>query len=68
MAERTGLKPATPVVTGRYSNKLNYLGFSQAHKDCLRLNYTISRLIAQSATQTSRAGCNRYRRGVKVCC
>jgi hypothetical protein len=30
MAERTGLEPATPGVTGRYSNQLNYrsdLGF-----------------------------------------
>ena len=24
MAERTGLEPATPFVTGRYSNRLNY--------------------------------------------
>ena len=24
MAERTGLEPATPCVTGRYSNQLNY--------------------------------------------
>jgi hypothetical protein len=24
MAERTGLEPATPGVTGRYSNRLNY--------------------------------------------
>ncbi len=24
MAERTGLEPATPCVTGRYSNRLNY--------------------------------------------
>jgi hypothetical protein len=24
MAERTGLEPATPGVTGRYSNQLNY--------------------------------------------
>jgi hypothetical protein len=24
LAERTGLEPATPCVTGRYSNQLNY--------------------------------------------
>lgn len=24
VAERTGLEPATPCVTGRYSNRLNY--------------------------------------------
>ncbi len=24
MAQRTGLEPATPGVTGRYSNRLNY--------------------------------------------
>jgi hypothetical protein len=24
LAERTGLEPATPGVTGRYSNRLNY--------------------------------------------
>ncbi len=24
MAERTGFEPATPCVTGRYSNQLNY--------------------------------------------
>jgi hypothetical protein len=24
MADRTGLEPATPGVTGRYSNQLNY--------------------------------------------
>ena len=32
VAERTGLEPATPCVTGRYSNQLNYrsaaVGFS----------------------------------------
>jgi hypothetical protein len=27
MAERTGLEPATPGVTGRYSNQLNYRSF-----------------------------------------
>ena len=28
MAERTGLEPATPGVTGRYSNQLNYRSIS----------------------------------------
>ena len=32
MAERTGLEPPTPGVTGRYSNQLNYLVFSQTLK------------------------------------
>ena len=27
LAERTGLEPATPGVTGRYSNRLNYRSF-----------------------------------------
>ena len=30
MAERTGLEPATPGVTGRYSNQLNYRSASIA--------------------------------------
>jgi hypothetical protein len=32
LAERTGLEPATPGVTGRYSNQLNYR--SVLHKRC----------------------------------
>lgn len=31
MAERTGLEPATPCVTGRYSNQLNYRSLSKIH-------------------------------------
>ena len=31
VAERTGLEPATPCVTGRYSNQLNY------HTECVSL-------------------------------
>ena len=31
LAERTGLEPATPGVTGRYSNQLNY------HSELLKL-------------------------------
>ncbi len=30
VAERTGLEPATPGVTGRYSNQLNYRSASEA--------------------------------------
>ena len=30
LAERTGLEPATPGVTGRYSNQLNYRSFCAA--------------------------------------
>jgi hypothetical protein len=30
MAERTGLEPATPGVTGRYSNQLNYRSVEKA--------------------------------------
>ena len=32
MAERTGLEPTTPGVTGRYSHQLNYIDFSQTQK------------------------------------
>jgi hypothetical protein len=32
MAERTGLEPATPGVTGRYSNQLNYRSTQWAYK------------------------------------
>ena len=32
LAERTGLEPATPGVTGRYSNQLNYRSFGTT--DC----------------------------------
>ncbi len=31
MAQRTGLEPATPGVTGRYSNRLNYRCASAGH-------------------------------------
>jgi hypothetical protein len=34
LAERTGLEPATPGVTGRYSNQLNYRsGVGGAHRN-----------------------------------
>jgi hypothetical protein len=37
MAERTGLEPATPGVTGRYSNQLNYRSAFPASKPCSAL-------------------------------
>ena len=36
MAERTGLEPATPGVTGRYSNQLNYRSGKQKARDVYR--------------------------------
>jgi hypothetical protein len=33
LAERTGLEPATPGVTGRYSNQLNYRSFFLLPRD-----------------------------------
>jgi hypothetical protein len=45
MAERTGLEPATPGVTGRYSNQLNYRSapkLSMAnHVECLHLESVV---------------------------
>lgn len=36
VAERTGLEPATPCVTGRYSNQLNYRSTdSVLNSDCV---------------------------------
>ena len=32
LAEWTGLEPATPGVTGRYSNQLNYHSFQTIHQ------------------------------------
>ncbi|CAL8473758.1 conserved protein of unknown function [Caballeronia sp. S22] len=34
LAERTGLEPATPGVTGRYSNQLNYRSTSLIDSQC----------------------------------
>jgi hypothetical protein len=34
MAERTGLEPATPGVTGRYSNQLNYRSARKPFLSC----------------------------------
>ena len=35
MAERTGLEPATPGVTGRYSNQLNYRSALETYRDAV---------------------------------
>ena len=42
LAERTGLEPATPGVTGRYSNQLNYIGFFSDSKVCTGVDFTRS--------------------------
>ncbi|CAG9213617.1 hypothetical protein BGLA2_2270001 [Burkholderia gladioli] len=34
VAERTGLEPATPGVTGRYSNQLNYRSTHSSRQTC----------------------------------
>ena len=39
VAEWTGLEPATPGVTGRYSNQLNY----HSAKSCLTLSFTLQK-------------------------
>ena len=50
MAERTGLEPATPGVTGRYSNQLNYrstfsiISASYLGK-CITLSLTAAQMI-----------------------
>ncbi len=37
LAEWTGLEPATPGVTGRYSNQLNYHSLALQKRCCLKL-------------------------------
>ena len=49
MAQRTGLEPATPGVTGRYSNRLNYRCVS------LWTCVQVTRLIENSVAFQSRA-------------
>ena len=50
MAERTGLEPATPGVTGRYSNQLNYRSeFRGANANGL-MNMVTSSFRLRSAT------------------
>ena len=43
VAERTGLEPATPCVTGRYSNQLNY---RSTFTDLTALGYLVKRCAA----------------------
>jgi hypothetical protein len=49
LAERTGLEPATPGVTGRYSNQLNYrsaaVSFSAAFAAASRKNRIMHELF-----------------------
>ena len=42
LAERTGLEPATPCVTGRYSNQLNY---RSAYSFCFNVLYNIKAIF-----------------------
>ena len=44
MAERTGLEPATPGVTGRYSNQLNYRSALKPI-DVLHLTFTLEGVV-----------------------
>ena len=41
LAERTGLEPATPGVTGRYSNQLNYRSRKQFSSQSLSVPYRL---------------------------
>ena len=50
MAERTGLEPATPGVTGRYSNQLNYRSYGGG---CCRGRTCDLRLVRPSLSQLS---------------
>ena len=57
MAERTGLEPATPGVTGRYSNHLNYRSVGQARKFkgfCRWVNRILLDINFRHAAQASR--------------
>ena len=49
VAERTGLEPATPCVTGRYSNQLNYhTVLGRLPFDCAKIHispHTTKRLV-----------------------
>jgi hypothetical protein len=47
MAERTGLEPATPGVTGRYSNRLNYRSALEAGHSTAFLKF-VKQIIADS--------------------
>ena len=45
MAEWTGLEPATPGVTGRYSNQLNYHSAVSIQHKAITYNKTVHRFI-----------------------
>ena len=60
MAERTGLEPATPGVTGRYSNQLNYrsviprrVQYASETGGCYRGRTCDLRLVRPSLSQLS---------------
>ncbi|KAG1433139.1 hypothetical protein G6F57_022385 [Rhizopus arrhizus] len=50
LAERTGLEPATPGVTGRYSNQLNYRS-AAAYSTTLSLQLHLSTALLRLACQ-----------------
>ena len=52
LAERTGLEPATPGVTGRYSNQLNYRS-NKKLGGCCRGRTCDLRLVRPSLSQLS---------------
>ncbi len=58
MAQRTGLEPATPGVTGRYSNRLNYrcasagLASESQSLPCVALGYHPVRRAIYASTRT----------------
>ena len=49
MAQRTGLEPATPGVTGRYSNQLNYR--------CVLRELALGKHVTSSGITTNRFVC-----------
>ena len=55
LAERTGLEPATPGVTGRYSNQLNYRS-TQTRADFVSLFFCSIELIWRLAMPYSHMG------------
>src|SRR6188474_721004 len=60
LAERTGLEPATPGVTGRYSNQLNYRS-----NFLLGVEGFIPSTLARSRRSLRRAGPGRRQKGAE---
>ena len=60
MAQRTGLEPATPGVTGRYSNRLNYRCLSVGLCPNLRTDQKHRNSRGAQFTQTARASQHRH--------